>query len=286
MRPFLTPLTAAAGATAAVLAAAPSAHAAEAVYGGMTSGGDPIVVTADPAAQTLRSIVISWRATCGPSPGDWTSGGGALTPTKPVAGFVPAADELLMSKNAKGAFAGTQLTGGAGATVVELKGKLKPAKAKGTLAATVKLIDPATGNSTGSCQTNQTWVATRSPGIIYGGKTSQNQPFVVRLNGRRNRVNDVMTTWYAPCSPQGYYRLADRFVDFPVKRSGGFGNPFNFDVDIDAGGKDHFDYAFSGRVTSKGIKGNLQVKVSETDAAGAPGPTCDTRGLTFKAATG
>jgi hypothetical protein len=286
MRPFLVPLTAAVGATAAVLAAAPSAHAADAVYGGMTTGGDPIVVTADPQAATLRSIAISWRATCGPGPGDWVPGGGVMRPAKPVAGFAPGPDELLVSKNAKGVFAGTQLSGGAGATVVDIKGKLKPGKATGSLSATVKVIDPATGNTAASCQTTQRWTATRDPGIIYGGATSQGQPFVVRLNRQRKRVNDVVTTWFAKCTPDGLFRSPEHLVGFTIKRSGAFGSPFEADFDMDAGGKRHYAYKLAGRVTSKAVKGTLQVNVAEADAAGAPTATCDTGGLTFKAATG
>ena len=63
MRLSLLRLAAAAGAAAA-LTAAPRADAADAVYGGGSSTGDPIVVRADPAAKQLRSIGISWRAAC------------------------------------------------------------------------------------------------------------------------------------------------------------------------------------------------------------------------------
>lgn len=286
MRPFLVSLTAAVGATAAVLAAAPAASAADAVYAGTTSDGDPIVVTADAQAATLRSIAISWRATCGSGPGDWVPGGGVLRPAKPVAGFAPSADELLVSKNAKGVFAGMQLSGGAGASVVDLKGKLKPGKATGSLSATVKMIDPATGNTTASCQTNQNWTATRDPGIIYGGATSQGQPFVVRLNQQRKRVNDVLTTWFAKCTPDGFFRSPDHFVGFAIKSGGAFGSAFDDDFNLDAGGKSHYAYKLAGRLTSKGVKGTLQVNVAETDAAGAPTATCDSGAVSFKAATG
>jgi hypothetical protein len=286
MRPFLVPLTAAAAATAAVLAATPAAHAADAVYGGTTTDGDAIVVTADAAATKLRSIAISWRATCGPEPGNWIPGGGVLTPAEPVAGFAPGADELLVSKNAKGVFAGTQLAGGAGPMVADLTGKLKPGKATGTLSVTVKLLDPETGATAASCQTNQRWTATRNPGIIYGGATSQDQPVVVRLNQPRKRVNDVITTWFANCTPEGVFRAPDHFGNFPVKGSGAFGNPFDWDTNLPDGGKRHYAYQFKGRLTSKAVKGTLQVKVNETDAAGAPGAGCDTGGMTFKAATG
>ena len=147
-------------------------------------------------------------------------------------------------------------------------------------------MDPETGNTTASCQTTRKWTATRDPGIIYGGATSQGQPFVIRLNQQRKRVNDVITTWYANCTPEGVFRAPDHFGNFPVKGTGAFGGPFEWDTNLDAGAKRKYAYQFKGRLTSKAVKGTLQVKVTETDAAGAAGASCDTGGLTFKAATG
>ena len=98
-------------------------------------------------------------------------------------------------------------------------------------------------------------------------------------------MNDVLTTWIAPCTPSGYFRAPDRLVNFTVKPGGSFGNPFAYDATID-GGKRHYDYKLSGRVTAKAVKGTLEVKVSETDGTGAATGTCETGGLTFKAATG
>src|SRR3954452_14951263 len=108
MRPSLLRLTAAAGATAAVLAASPPARGADAVYGGTTRNEDPIVLKADQKTQQLRSLAISWAATC--SGGDARfPGSAALTAVKAVPGFRPSGDELLVARNAKGRFAGTQL---------------------------------------------------------------------------------------------------------------------------------------------------------------------------------
>ena len=285
MRPYLFRLTAAAGATAAVLAVPSTAHSADAVYGGSAPGGDPIVVKADPDAKQLRSIAVSWRADC--SNGDWYPGGGVLTPAKPVPGFVASPNELLVSRNAKGRFKGTQLTGATNAAItVDVSGKLMPGRATGTLTATVKVIDPATGNAVTSCQKTQTWTATRVPGSIYGGATSQGQPFVVRMNPKARLVNDVITTWYAKCTPEGVFRAPDHFVDFSISKTGAFGNPFDFDVDMKERGKRHYDYVFTGRLKRSRASGLLRVKVAETDAAGAPGASCDSGGLTWKATTG
>jgi hypothetical protein len=289
MRLSLPSLTAAAGATAAVLAAAAPTWAADAVFGGITKSGAPIVVKADADAQELRSIVLSWDAPC---TSDRTfPGGGELTPAVPVAGFAPGFRELLVSRNAKGRFAGTQvfsrdLGDFIAAVQVTVSGKLKAKRAAGTLSAIAKVSEKATGNASDSCQTgNVSWVATRSPGIVYGGATSQGEPIVLRLNTARERVNDVITTWNAPCGEAGYFRSPDHFVNFPVKRTGRFGNPFTDDVTNASGSKVHYDYDVAGRVNKAAAKGTLQVKITETDPAGAA-TSCDSGGVTWKAATG
>jgi hypothetical protein len=291
MRPSLLRLTAAAGATAAVLALPVTASAADAVYGGATSAEDPIVVKADSAATVLRSIVISWRAPC--SDGAGYPGGGVLTPVKPTAGFAPGSDELLISRNAKGRFKGTRLGAAdlgpaVSATVVEIEGKLSAARASGTLSATVKISDKTTGAAIMSCDTGRLrWVATRAPGIVYGGATSQGEPLVVRLNASRKRVNDVRLTWRAPCSPSGgFFRIADHWGNFPVKGTGSFGTPFTQEFAMDAGGKRRFDAAIAGRVGRTSAKGTVQVKIAETDVNGVAADSCDTGAVTWKAATG
>src|SRR3954454_6007604 len=287
MRPSLPPrLAAAAVTTAAALAAATPAHAADAVFGGSSRGGDPIVVKADAGAAELRSIVVSWRAQC--SDGSSFPGGGTLTPdeTQAVPGFTPSPDELLMSRNAKGRFSGPQLGGTSNAAInVEVDGKLKAGTARGTLRATVKIVDPATGAAVTSCTANQSWVAAREAGVVYAGSTSQGLPFVARYSAKRKRVDDVLTTWFAKCTPDGFFDIADHFGNFQVKSSGAFGAPFEDDVDIDSGGKRHFAYTFAGKLTSKATKGKLQIKVTDTDAAGAPAGGGDTGKPAFEAAT-
>jgi hypothetical protein len=287
MRLSLPSLTAA-GATAAVLAAAP-ANAADAVFGGITKRGAPLVLKADAKTQELRSLILSWDAPC--ADGRNFPGGGELTPVEPVPGFAPGPRELLASRNAKGRFAGTQLfsrdLGDAVAAVqVQLSGKLKPKRATGTLSAIVKVADKATGNAITSCQTgNLSWVSTRAPGIVYGGATSQGEPIVIRLNATRDRVNDLITTWSAPCGDAGYFRYADHWGNFRVKTTGRFGNPFADDVTIESGSKLHYDYDVAGRLSKAAAKGTLQVKVTETDPAGVA-TNCDTGGVTWKATTG
>lgn len=278
----------AAGAAAAT--AAPTALAADAVFGGTSNTGDPIVVRTDADAKELRSLGVSWRAPCADGQGFARSG--TLTPAEPVAGFSPAPTELLMARNAKGAFKGTQLAASdlgdnAAAITVEISGKLTSKRATGTLHAQVTVLEKATGATLTTCEQRMRFSATRAPSVIYGGETSQGEPIVLRLDARRSRVNEVRVTWRADCAPSGaFLRVADRFVNFALKRSGRFGNPFSAHLPRDGGGVSNLRYRLTGRVTETKASGVLQAQMSDLDATGVATDSCDAGNLTWKAATG
>src|SRR4051812_14070266 len=170
----LTPLLAA---TALAASAAP---AQAAVYGGTTSAGDSIVITANRSMTKLTSAVVSSAAGCDNDmrfPFD-----AELRPATVQPGFSAGPDDLVMSRNAKGRFSGTSTgTGDAGdataGRIFSLDGKLSAKRASGTLSGTVTILDKATGNTVTSCQTGRLrWAATRAPGHVFGGTTSQNAP--------------------------------------------------------------------------------------------------------------
>src|SRR4051794_31776653 len=167
-------------------APAAPASAADAVFGGTAKHGAPIVIKADTKAQRLKSLTLSWFADC--SDGRSYDGGGELTPTEPVEGFSPGRRDLLVSRNAKGAFEGQQLYAGdlgANVAVVQVKvsGKLTAKRVRGTLSAVVKIADEATGAEVTSCQDSGSFAATRKAGTIFGGTTSQDRPIVLRVRG-------------------------------------------------------------------------------------------------------
>ena len=81
-----------------------------------------------------------------------------LTAVRAEPGFSRRPATCLMSRNARGRFAGTQLAGSdlgalAAAVSVEISGKLRARRASGTVAATVTIVDKATGAEQGTCQT-------------------------------------------------------------------------------------------------------------------------------------
>ena len=286
MRLSLPSLPAAVTGTAAALAAAAPAQGADAIFGGTAMSGAPIVLRADAKAQRLKSLTLSWFADC--SDGGFYDASGELTPAVPIPGFASSPRELLVSRNAKGRFQGeqsfsTQSTTNVAVVQVKAAGKLTRTRASGTLSAIVKVSDKATGAEVTSCQTSGSWAAARNPGTIFGGTTSQDEPIVLRLS--RKTVDDVITSWVAPCAGDaGYFSSPDHWVAFPL-RSGRFGNPFSSDAVSRDGSKVHYAYSIAGRVRRADAKGRLQVKVTNTDPAGAV-TACDSGNVTWKAATG
>jgi hypothetical protein len=282
-----------AGAVATVVATlgpAPGALAANAVFGGSTRSGEAIVLTADRKAAKLRSAVIAWEARCGD--GMTLPISSAVTATKGSPGFSAGREDLDMSRNGKRRFSGTQafaLDGGdsAMAVVVKLTGKLGRKAASGTLSAQAREFDKSSGAIRTTCRTgNVRWRASRAPGRVYGGKTSQDEPFVAKVDARRKRVTDVLVGWESPCRPDGYFSYPDELSNFALASSGRFADTWDDTVKLGDGGARKFDYSLTGRLLRRSGAGTLRVAVTEKDAGGATTVMCDTGAVTWKAATG
>ena len=285
-----TILAGAVATVATTFGAAPGALAANAVFGGGTNSGEAIVVNANKAAAKLKSAVVAWEATCGDgSRFPWSS---AVTVSKTSAGFSAGPRELATTRNGKKRFSGVQrfaLDGGdsAASVAVNLAGRLAAKRASGTLSADIKILDKASGAVQETCRTGSVrWKASRSPGRVYAGKTSQDQPFVARVDGRRKRVTDVLMGWSAPCQPEGFMTFPEQLSNFTLAASGRFGDTWDQTVKMDDGGSRKFDYTLTGRLSRRSGAGTFRAAVAGTDAGGATRETCDTGAVTWKAATG
>jgi hypothetical protein len=276
--------------TAALALTIPAhARAAGAVFGGSTRDGEPISLTADLKAEALSSVVIAWDAKC--DDGTTFADDAALTTTEQVAGFTPDYRDLATTRNAKGRFAGVQLAAAdlgnqVAGIVVTLTGKLAAARASGTLSAEVTISDKATFNRVQGCHTGKiAWSASRAPGVIYAGKTSQDEPFVARVDAK-HKLSQVMLGWMtAHCMTPSFYTFPET-LRFPVKSSGGFGDNWSQTYHLNAGGTRRFDYQFKGKLAARTAKGTFHVAMTDADAAGAQTEACDTGAVTWKAATG
>ena len=157
------------------------------------------------------------------------AGKGEAARTEPRPAPRPASGDLLVSRNAKGRFAGEQIPhADHGGT---RRGR--------QVAVTIKLAASGRERSRRSPRSPTRPPPPRRhlrhPGtllgrhtvarIVYGGATSQSEPIVLRLDAARKRVNDVITTWNARAATRAL-RVARPLVNFAVKRTGRFGNPF------------------------------------------------------------
>lgn len=284
-------LVASALAAAFSLLVVPPAFGASGVFGGSTADGEAIVLNADVKAKKLRSAVIAWRAQC--ADGSLFPLGIELTAVASRPGFTPSHDDLVVSKNAKGRFAGTQIAAmDLGDHVapfsVELSGKMRSGRASGRLRATVSIVEKTTGAEVTTCNTGSVkWSASRDAGRIFGGKTMQDEPVVVRLDRKGKRVADLLVAWASStCEPP------DRFLRFPEAWSGfavkarRFSETFEDAFTTDDGGRLVYAYDLGGTVSRRSIKGTLHVTVAGTDAAGATDLTCDSGPIDWRAATG
>ena len=269
----------------------PPALGASGVFGGSTAAREAIVLTTDAKAKKLRSAVIAWEAPC--ADGEYFPLAIELTAVAAQPGFTPSHDDLVVARNAKGRFAGTQLAimelGTQVAAInVELSGALRSARASGRLTATVSIFDKATQAEVTTCETGSLkWSATRAAGRIYGGKTTEDEPVVARLDRKGKRVADLLVGWDTDSCvpPERYFRVGDQFSNFVV-RSRRFGDTFESAYPTDDGGSVAFAYEVAGTVAKRSIRGSIRVRLTGTDAAGAGVLTCDTGAIAWRASSG
>jgi hypothetical protein len=270
----------------------PPTFAASGVFGGSTSAGEAIVLKTDAKAKKLRSAVIAWRAPC--SDDRHFPMAVELTPVADEPGFTAGPEDLVMSKNAKGRFTGTEVAifrlsdTQSAVAEVKLKGKLRPARSSGTLTATVTILDATTPMEAVTCETGTLkWSASRAAGRIYGGTTSQDHPVVVRLDAKRKRVADLLIGWEtSSCEPPDHHlAVGDELSNFEI-RSGRFGDIFDASYPLDGGGQLAYAYDVAGSVSRRTVRGTLRVTLTRTDATGATDLTCDTGAVDWRASTG
>jgi hypothetical protein len=154
----------------------------------------------------------------------------------------------------------------------------------GTLDADVDITDRASDERAGSCRTGTVrWAATRDPGRVYGGATSQEEPIVLRLDRRRRTITDVLVGWQtSTCEPpENFMRFGERFGAFRL-RSQRFGDAFTDSVSH-VGREDRLRLRVD-RIDR--ARGRLHVTVTGTDAAGSRTLACDTGDVPWRARTG
>jgi hypothetical protein len=276
---------------ALVVAGGPAAQARDRIFGGTTRDQEPIVVQATARGDKLKSAVIAWEARC--NDGDFFFDTGRRPVEQSAAGFEqPGPNSLSMSRNARGRFRGQQTAARelgddqVAVFTTTLTGTLGATSARGTLSAQVQIFRRSDRAVVGSCRTGSVrWAASRRPGVIYGGVTSQQEPVVVRLNASRRRVSDLLFGWESErCEPPGFFRLGDSLTNFAL-RAGRFGDAFEQRFPGEGGAERRFAYDVRGSVSRTTARGTLSVRLTETQAGGQTA-TCETGSVRWSASTG
>ena len=88
------------------------------------------------------------------------------------------------------------------------------------------------------------------------------------------------------CEPDMGFGYPEHLSNFPLASTGRFGDTWDDTVKDPDGGSRRFDYALTGRVARRVVRGTLRIAITGTDAAGAKTLSCDTGGVSWKATTG
>lgn len=273
-----------------MLALPVAAPAAPAVYGGhLGTDDDPIVLTTDAAFDKLTGTVIAFDNPCDDGKTQVFHESVPVVAVKP--GYL-SFDRWVMTKNAKGSFKGTfqrdlNLDGGRGLVLtMKLNGRLGRTGGSGTLSAHSTITDtpaitqtlPTSINVLQTCDTGTLkWKVARRPGVVYGGRTSSGEAFVLTLSASRRSVKQIDVGWHAACVPDGFFDYPDTVINFSLA-GGRFGDSFRWTPE---GTTTNVDYVVRGKVSRTSSSGSLAVKVTFAD-----GRVCDTGSTTWTARSG
>jgi hypothetical protein len=260
--------------------------ASAAVYGGETSQNAPIAITLTKSGH-VKSIAVAWTSRC--TSGHTYNFGRVLIAVKKRPSVIPEGSNPLLATVKKGKLSGTAfgtvtlVNQMSGFITHRFSGRLKGKSASGTWRGHADVAD-AEGNKVDSCDSGTLhWIAARGP-TAYGGSTTQGEPVVVVTSKDRSKIEYFGFGWQANCAPSGFWHIAEEFGNFPMTRSGVFGDTFTNDFPFaDQTGKNSFTYRIHGSAKKSVASGSFSVHVVASDTAGATTATCDTNSVKWSA---
>jgi hypothetical protein len=258
-------------------------------YGALTSQDSPLVVQLSRTATSVSRVAVHWEAPC--SSGMSVLFGDTLVakPGTPPGTIPDGSHFFSASRVSGGRFSGTavgSLDFGAyqGAVSQAIKGTVGAKRGSGALQAHVDVFERATGNKVDECDTGSLkWVAAGPQELVYGGSTSIGEPVVLSLDKRRKKVKEIGFGWSAGCTPSGFVSYGDALTNFPLSRTGGWGDTFTQNFPLPDGNTNEFAYTIKGKVSAKTATGSFQVTRILRDAVGTAVETCATPTIRFSA---
>lgn len=263
----------------ALVAGGVAAPAGAAVYGGTSGNQNAFVLATQGRALTVAAVWVDARC----------DNGTTLTYSGPIefADRQPAelqTDQNVVTGNrirSTGRF--TAKGGGradygdnVGHVTETISGRVTRRSARGTIELVVALTRKADQQPVTTCRSGRVnWRGRSAPRRIFGGITTFGQPVVAVLRSDRRAVKDLYVGWSADCRPPGVFGLSDALVNFPISRTGRWGDAFEAKFPIEEGGGERtFDYTIRGRIRGSRMTGSLQVAVTDRNPSGAVTSTC------------
>lgn len=260
------------------------------VYGGNTSQDAPFGIRMKRGGAALSQLLLHFHAKCADGHGlDWAGTADFASfqpPTVDIGTNVFSPAKLSRTGSFKASGRGASSFGEASGMLKEsIRGRVHGASVHGTFEATVDVFGPDGAKLT-NCRTGRLrWAARSAPGRTYAGLTSAGYPVVVDLARDGRRVEHLRLSWTAGCQPSGGVTIGDHLNGFHISPKGRFGDTFTQDYTPEPGVKASFAYVIAGNLDRLKASGTFQVKLTQTDAAGAVVATCDSTLLRWTAAS-
>jgi hypothetical protein len=238
-------------------------------YGGSSSQEDPIVLRLSRDHARVAMVAVDWEASC--------TSGLILASANVVIGSAtaPRLDKLGRFRGMVAPppepFGSNQVE----ATSETFAGRVTLAKASGTFRAQVTITSAQTGAKLDFCDTGTLrWTMPPHQERIYGGLTTQGEPVVVQTDAKRNRLSLIRIGWFAPCDDGAVADVGDVFTDFPLSRSGEFGDAFPGAFGPASGTHGKLQYEIYGKLGASHALGTFQVTDTVFDGTGGTLRTC------------
>jgi hypothetical protein len=275
-------LPALAGVAVALTSAAPAAAAPTAIYGGHTSYYAPFSLRVGANGAKLTSMLLQVDFRCDDGAGASWSGRAEFESFEPATispgdnVLTPARISRRGTFRAIGKAAAYYGEDNTGAITETLRGTIRRGTAHGTYSATLVVRNTDTGATVRTCRSGAVrWDARSAPGRIYAGQSSDGQPLVIERSRNGRRVTILWVAFSAPCQGGGAFEIGEGLTNFPISKSGRFGDSWNDEEKRDDGGSVARAYTFDGTVGAAGAAGTFGVRITEKDAGGAVTDTCE-----------
>ena len=252
---------------------APRTAATGTVYGGYTSQNAPFTVELSPDRTTLRSLGVYLEG----AEGYTFSNVARALPVDPPAMQLGTSVVQAVRLSRTGTFKttgrgamryGEQL----GLFTYTVKGKAKRDAMSGTISGKLALSDKTTLQLVKTVQFPALkWMAMSAPRRIFAGRTAWDDPVVAELAGDRRTIEALRVPW---ATTDGAWWMAERFNGLPLK-AGSFAETWESPYKRDDGGTNLFAYTLRAKVAGRTLTGDLAVKVTMSDAAGAATATSE-----------